>query len=379
MANLILQPGPTEGQDTFIIDTYGASNYGGDTRLFIGIRNNGRSIDNDRSILRFPLSLPPGAYVLSATLTLFYKSGDTSFAQTAWAYRCPTNWTELGATWYKYDGVNDWPVNGSGGEWDESIASFASAGVTDDLVLDVTQHVSDALANRDGVLNLLLKTAEAVEDRKTYYSSDEATEITKRPKLEIEYQPAGSRVYFGAGGVEDIDFSSPVAFVPDGETTTAIPLNLAPGQRYAVAARRVSAAGVEEHNTHVVTLLQTDEGGALLPAPLPRPFDLAFERLNADTIRLGFSCDAPLGHAEPTEYRVYGDGSTGVMDYETPLATLAEHVAGRREFIVELTVSTLPLQLAARAWSGAQAGPISPVLVIPASPSPDAPTLLPET
>jgi hypothetical protein len=198
------------------------------------------------------------------------------------------------------------------------------------------------------------------------------------PHAAIPGDVSHCRIYLGDGGEEEIDWNTPVAFLPEGTVEADLPVFLAPGRRYALAARRVSAAGVEEHNTHVVTLLETDAEGLLQPAPLPRPFDLSFETADADTIRLGFSCDVPLGHAEPTEYRVYGDGGTGVMDYETPLAVLAEHVSGRREFVIELPVPSLPRQLAVQAWRGAQVGPISPVLVIPALSSPVAPAILPD-
>lgn len=185
------------------------------------------------------------------------------------------------------------------------------------------------------------------------------------------------RVYLGIGGVEDIDWTTPVATVSDEDDAADVSLSLVPGVRYALAARRVSEAGVEEHNTHVVTFVEVSAAGVLSPTPLPRPSALSFERVSAEVVRLGFSCDVPAGYAEPTEYHVYGDGGTGAMDYETSVTVLAEHVAGRREFVVELPTPVLPLQLSVQARRGGQSGPAGAVLVIPDAPWPVTPVILP--
>jgi len=373
MPQPILQPGPGEGQDTYLSSLH-TENYGTSGDIYLGKLNSGKFTPNYRLLFRFVLPAVPGN-VIAATLTL-YNDGSQGASQTAYGYRCTRPWTELGATRNTYDGVNLWSA--VMGDWDAGMEASAAVGVGEDLVLDVTALVVDAIANRGNELSLLLKTAESVFDCIQYYSSDEAVETARRPKLQITYISAGSRVYIGAGGVENIDWNTPVAVVPDGTTAAEIPASLAPNRRYALAVRRISDAGVEEHNTHVVTILETDAAGVLQPPPLPRPFDLSFEQVNADTIRLGFSCDVPLGFAEPTEYRVYSDGGTGAMNYETPVATFAEHVAGRREFVVALPAPPLPLQLAVQARRDAQAGPMSSTLVVPVSSSPLAPAILPE-
>jgi hypothetical protein len=231
--------------------------------------------------------------------------------------------------------------------------------------------------NRSGELSLLLKTNEPdAEEHVDCYSSDEGVESDKRPKLVVEYLPTGSRIYLGDGGVEDINWDTPIAFAPEDTSQVNIPVSFEPNRRYALATRRVSAAGVEEHNTHVVTILETSADGILQPAPLPRPFDLSFERVNADTIRLGFSCDVPLGFSEPMEFRIYGDGGTGEMDFETPVATMTEHVAGRREFVIELSITSLPMQLASQAWREGRSGSVSSILMIPEFSSPIAPAII---
>ncbi len=195
--------------------------------------------------------------------------------------------------------------------------------------------------------------------------------------ITTQYSQPGSHIYIGQGGVENVDWSAPLAFVPEGSALADVSVSLTPHQRYTMAARRVSACGVEEHNTHVIMIVETDEAGVLQPSPLPRPFDVSFERVNAGTIRLGFTCEVPPGFDEPTEYRIYSDGGSGAMDYETPIVSITEHVAGRREFVVALSVLALPTSLAVQAWRGSRCGPVSSILVISESASPLGPTMLP--
>jgi hypothetical protein len=192
MTELILQPGPAEGIDTYI-NAFVSTNFGAGSAINIGNYISERSSHVNRALFRFALSsVPGGSNILSAVLTL-YNNGDDAMSHTIRCYRCPTAWTELGATWTLYDGANAWPVNGTGGDWDASIVCSDAVGVGEDAVIDITALVVDAMENRDGELNLLLKTDELVdEDRIIYYSSDETTETTKRPKLVIDYvAPAG--------------------------------------------------------------------------------------------------------------------------------------------------------------------------------------------
>lgn len=196
MPQLILQPDPVDGADTYINGDAVNTNYGSSATMSLAAEYAYHACGAQRALLRFDLtSLPSSAQIASATLQLFYHS--TGVEQTnsysASCYRCPTAWTESGATWNKYDGVNAWPVNGVGGDWDsemEAICTQINGAV--DLLFDITAHVEDAMANRSGVLNLLLKITGVdcngnPNFRHRYYSSDEAVETAKRPKLVIEY------------------------------------------------------------------------------------------------------------------------------------------------------------------------------------------------
>lgn len=376
MPTMLFQPGPAEANDTYLDSGYPSANYGSANLLRLG-RYEFRGVLWFRPLLRWTLpALPNGAMLLSARLYLTNSGAASQYDQTVYVYRCPTDWTEFGATWAVRDGVNPWNNPAGGGDWDEFPVASASATAFGDLMLDITPHVDDARAHRGGVLNLLLKTAETRIDSATYWSSDETLE-SRRPRLEIEYRQTGYRLYAGDGGPEDVDWTEPIAVFPPGETTAALSLPLLPGRTRTLAARRVSEAGVEEHSTHVFTPVEIDAEGALLPPPLPRAFDLSFERVAADRIRLGFSHEPVLGQAEPTAWEIFGDSGTGTMNLQTPEATISEHVAGRREFIVELSAPTFPRQWAVRARRDERVGPLSPVLLVPAGPSPEAPSLLP--
>jgi len=201
MTQLVIQPGPAEGVDTYISGDNDNTNYGTQNLLWLAAGFEYHSTWAHRGLIRLSLvDIPAGAVIQSATLTLYYAStGHTQDnTYTISCYRCPTAWTELGATWNKYDGVNAWSVGSvGGGDWDADIAAVCTdINGAVDLSFDIKSHVEDAIANRAGVLNMLLKITGADDNyplfEHHYYSSDETTEITKRPKLVIDYiAPAG--------------------------------------------------------------------------------------------------------------------------------------------------------------------------------------------
>jgi len=199
MTQLILQPGPAAGIDAYLYGDWKNNNFGTSTTLKIAAGYEYHSTAAYRSLLQFDVSELAGSTVESAMLTLYYASTyqeDTN-SYTISCYRCPTAWTELGATWNKYDGANAWPVNGAGGDWDASIVAVCTEinGAVD-LAIDIKSHVEDAITNRGGVLNLLCKITGVDSNypqwNHSYYSSDEITEAAKRPKVVIDYiAPAG--------------------------------------------------------------------------------------------------------------------------------------------------------------------------------------------
>ncbi len=141
-ATLTLQPGPAEGQATYLVTNPSSAtpcisylNYGGAANLRIGISTTGY---RHRPLLRFDLRrIPPGAQVSSATLTLWHGLSVAAPDEID-LYRVMRAWEEGRAD---YPGVCD----GSGADWKEARAGLAwSAGGGD---FDATQTPAKATRN----------------------------------------------------------------------------------------------------------------------------------------------------------------------------------------------------------------------------------------
>jgi hypothetical protein len=104
-----------------------ATNYGGAQLVEVQSRDTHR---NRRTILKFDMStIPPGATVISATLSLYYYDilGTVPTNRPYWVYRITqTAWTELGSTWNTYDGTNSWSSPGGGGDYATTDAASAT-------------------------------------------------------------------------------------------------------------------------------------------------------------------------------------------------------------------------------------------------------------
>ena len=151
---------------------------------------------------------------------------------------------------------------------------------------------------------------------------------------------------------------------------------LTPALRYVFGARAVSAAGVEERNTHVVAYAEVDEQAELLPAPLARPTELTAEGVSDGTLLVGFSYAPPVGFAEADGFDLLSDGGTGELDLENPLATIDGSADGQTDFEVSISRPEAPTLLACRARSGEQVGPVNEPLLVPAPEAPSPAELL---
>jgi hypothetical protein len=138
------------------------TNYGASSLVSMGVLVLGGSkAQLNRAIGNFDLSgLPANAFVQAAkmrrTLTLVDPTGHA-----CWIHRCkrPTQWTENGVTWNKYDGVNAW--TNAGGDYDTSTPAPLSyneplvAGTHE--IFGLTPFVLDAIALRGGVVSVVMK------------------------------------------------------------------------------------------------------------------------------------------------------------------------------------------------------------------------------
>jgi RHS repeat-associated protein len=200
-ATKLLQPGPSDGQDTSIYYTAGSTNcgnYGADPGFGVGSGSLGIS----RGLLRFALNdIPASATVTSATLSLWQQYG-ASNALTLEAHRVTRSWIEgagsnmnvlcgSGSTWYDAAPGVTW--TGEGGDYDSTVvASLAKpAGQSNSWDnLSIASLVQQWVGGSAPNLGVLLKmSSEPLSNGNgvTYDSSDFTAGPSLRPKLALTY------------------------------------------------------------------------------------------------------------------------------------------------------------------------------------------------
>ena len=96
------------------------------------------------------------------------------------------NWSEFGASWNVYDVGQPWAT--AGGDFDPTPAQSLFIISPQNLVFDqVKPLIEDAIKNRGGMLDVLVKNSSASGSQILYcYSSGDATP-SNRPKLVVNY------------------------------------------------------------------------------------------------------------------------------------------------------------------------------------------------
>jgi len=202
-ANLtVLQPFPAIGRDTYFGTAQPTWNRGAETTLSVGDMATS-SLGTLRGAIRFDLSgIPASATVQSARLSAYQMGqGDTS-TPTLEVHYLTRDWsqgtgtgsvTADGATWNTYNGINNWTSNG--GDFNSTVQATAiapdSTGAWVDFqITGLAQNwVSSTLAN-EGMFVKKSGENPAVNDYKTFYSSDYMGDTSLWPKLVVEYVPA---------------------------------------------------------------------------------------------------------------------------------------------------------------------------------------------
>ncbi len=188
MPQLVLQPAENDAVDTYIADaSLATNNYGNDVVLNLGTQNIGKGSQTlFRAILRFDLTSLIGTQIDDATLTLTAATGNVT-GDTFRVHRITqTNWTELGATWNKYDGASNWAA--AGGDFDSTHADEVTINSIQNLVFTSMQSiVADAIDNRAGVLNILVKGQATTGLEYLEVESSASATPTNRPTLVVNY------------------------------------------------------------------------------------------------------------------------------------------------------------------------------------------------
>jgi hypothetical protein len=156
-----------------------------------------------RNLLRFDVSsLPAGATVQSASLTLYVTSRSNSNTMTAAVYPVLRYWNAGYATWATVDGSIAWTTagcNGMGTDRSGTAAAsvtfnVASGSVTTPDLTALVQGWVDAPASNYGVL---LRPQGGAGIVNYYIASAQNATLAYRPKLTVTYTTGGTAMQAG--------------------------------------------------------------------------------------------------------------------------------------------------------------------------------------
>jgi hypothetical protein len=187
---LTLQPpeaDPTHRDTHVASGVLANNNFGSDIYLLVGTQDVSKEANSRyRSILRFDLTSLVGASITDATLLLTASHG--SFTNETFAIHRLTQpgWTEFGASWNAYDVGHPWAT--LGGDFDPTPAQSLFIPSVQNLAFDQLKSlVEDALQNRGGMLDVLVKGTAASGNQILYCYSSGNTTPSNRPTLIVNY------------------------------------------------------------------------------------------------------------------------------------------------------------------------------------------------
>lgn len=189
--------------DSFMDFSNPTTNYGSNVSIALGVLFAGGSKTAvRRPIANFDVSaIPVDAEIDAAELRVTVTLADSDPFQ-AIVERCtrPTTWTELGVTWNRYDGVNNWTLGG--GDYDlinevPPAVPFDAANASGPFVIEgLSAFVRDALDNRSGIVSLIIHNADEnpiVSHRNVWLSGAFWSLVTDYTEAAAAVPPPGRR------------------------------------------------------------------------------------------------------------------------------------------------------------------------------------------
>jgi len=219
MTQLIVQPGAAPGIDTVIKHNglLDLNNFGTTSRVNLGTDYSNKAFVFVRGLFRFDLSsIPITATIDHASLTLFAAGqGQATEDPAAFVFAAyplsQTGWTELGANWQKYDGVNAWnslggPLGGGGDYLTANGDTAIPADIDTNLQFDnLAAMVADAVSHRQGQLDMIVIGPETPDELSclSVYLSD-YSDATKRPRVVVDYTMHAPAHASMSGGMHEL-------------------------------------------------------------------------------------------------------------------------------------------------------------------------------
>jgi hypothetical protein len=189
---VVLQPGPSEGIDTYLTAPANSdSNWGTLPRAWVGTDER----NAQRPLLRFTFgSAPAGATILACTLTVEADVVGAPLPGHVWRVTQP-GWTETGATWNRHDGTHTWTTPGGDVDATSGIPFVPPVASGPFAFPELSALCSDAIAAHGGQLDLLIRQdveTPGTPQQWSFVTSDDTANPAMRPKLIATYGAAGS-------------------------------------------------------------------------------------------------------------------------------------------------------------------------------------------
>jgi hypothetical protein len=189
-------------RDTYLVsNTLANNNFGDSPFLLLGVQNVSKGVISlYRMLLRWNVSQFYGSVIDSAALRIELSDFLMTSGDTFRVYRLTQpNWTELGATWNQFDGATAW--TSAGGDFDPTpfdslTITSAGGGLTGEAIVfpNMKPAIDDALINRNGILDLLIK-GDSVSPTRFLGAFSSNNDESFRPTLTVNYH-ALPRYYY---------------------------------------------------------------------------------------------------------------------------------------------------------------------------------------
>lgn len=140
----------------------------------------------------------------------------------------------------------------------------------------------------------------------------------------------GCTILYRGDSMQEIDFDNILA-VANMDASQISPPNYLPhhnGMTYYYVVRRVNSGGYQEHTLSAAVKVWLNENGQLVAGYPNNVFEVKAKQVAGNKIQLVWYYCPIQQKSPPVCFNLYGDGGTGQIDYENPLAVI--NYVGRR-------------------------------------------------
>jgi hypothetical protein len=228
--SIIIQPGASNGKDSFLYQGSPTDRNGGDSYFEIGDYNDGLE---ERILFDFNMSYIPGSTIVEANLWLYHFTGSGTSDGHVNVRRITRNWTEAYCDWNNYDSGNPWS-NGGGGDFTDKVYSWKTilANVNKWYYWNVTELINGWKNSTWENYGLELE-AHWNTGWHQFRSSDYDTDLAYRPYLVVNYSYSSPLIMDMLANTDDLSLCN-----SNGEVIDYVAWGADPGQDDTAAVTR---------------------------------------------------------------------------------------------------------------------------------------------